>query len=202
MELITEKPERKKYERTGKFKEKYERQKMRKLEKETKEVKKEVLTDFPPPPPSPSLNVPETEQEPEIKIEQDTDDFNELLDEVKTEQETANSATPFSSPPPPPPPPVQTNKVYISGAMFIFCIDFILPNFIKYAYEFTNKNYTIDKENIQLDKQEKEEVIPLANEVVKEIFGNASPMSQFLFYMSIMYMGKLTFAEKKERKKK
>lgn len=140
----------------------------------------------------------EEDQHPEeVTVEIDnSDDFDQLIEEVTEEKETVKPSSDSYHP------AVTQNKVYISGAMFVFCIDFIVPNFIAYSYQFFSKGMTIDPQDLKLEKVEKDEVIPLANEVVKEVFSNASPMSQFLFYMGIMYMGKMTFAEKKPKKQK
>ena len=96
------------------------------------------------------------------------------------------------------------HKVYISGAMFLFAIDLIIPKTIEFAYGFMNLKFT-KPEALKMDDEEKKDLAPLCDSVVDEILAGLSPLQQFMLYTGVIYGSKVMYAEtvpKKVRAKK
>lgn len=69
----------------------------------------------------------------------------------------------------------QVNSVLISGALFIMIVDFLLPVVIAFVHNKTNKN-RIEPQAIKLTDQQKKEIEPLCDQVVKYLNLNANPL--------------------------
>jgi hypothetical protein len=89
----------------------------------------------------------------------------------------------------------RTYSNYVSGYLFLICLDVVLPEMLIYIFGMYDKKFKeINAKDLQLTEDEKKIIEPLADEVVKELFGTMSPVSQFIFTMSFMYGGKLMVA--------
>jgi hypothetical protein len=95
----------------------------------------------------------------------------------------------------------QKNKVYISGAMFLFALDLIIPKSIEFVYSFLGLEFT-DSKSIRLDENEKKDLRPMCDEVVNELLASLTPLQQFMLYTGIIYGSKISFAETKRKQKK
>jgi len=81
---------------------------------------------------------------------------------------------------------------FVSGYLFLICLDTILPEMLIYIFGIYDKKFKqINSKNLKLEKSEIEMLEPLADEVVKELFGTMSPVSQFIFTLTFLYGGKL-----------
>ena len=84
---------------------------------------------------------------------------------------------------------------FVSGYLFLLCIDTLLPELLIFLFSRYDKKFReVDKKDLKLTADEKKELEPLADEVVKELFGTMSPVSQFIFTISFLYSGKLAIA--------
>lgn len=135
------------------------------------------------------------------------DDEGELLRELKqppAQAPTSGYTAPQIETPLPPPPPPKP-KVYISGSMLLFCMDFVIPGTIEKFYNMFGGS-TISAADLkafdQLSAKEREELTALADEVAKEMLANMTPMQQFMFYAGILYSSKLMLAPKTAKVRK
>jgi hypothetical protein len=81
---------------------------------------------------------------------------------------------------------------YVSGALFLIAIDIIMPTLSMTIAGFIDKRYKhIDKKHLKLTTDEKKELEPIAEQVVKVLFGYVHPVVAFGVMLSIMYMGKV-----------
>lgn len=88
---------------------------------------------------------------------------------------------------------------FISGALFLIAIDSVFPSAICFIMGFIDKKYKfVNKKKLKLTEEEKEELEPLANEVVKLIFGYMPPLQAFLICMSIVYAGKVMLLQEED----
>jgi hypothetical protein len=81
---------------------------------------------------------------------------------------------------------------YVSGALFLIAIDIIMPKLSMTIAGFIDKRYKhVDKKHLKLTSEEKKELEPIAEQVVKILFGYMHPVFAFGVMLSIMYMGKI-----------
>lgn len=91
---------------------------------------------------------------------------------------------------------------YITGALVLIAMDSIFPTAILFIAGFVDKKYKgLDKKKLKLDPTEKKELEPLADEVVKIMFGMVHPVTAFLVVTSIIYFGKLESFTEEDFKK-
>lgn len=82
---------------------------------------------------------------------------------------------------------------YITGTLVLIAMDAIIPNAVIFIAGFIDKKYKgVNKKKLKLTTDEKGELEPLADEVVKIMFGMVHPVTAFLVVTSIIYFGKLT----------
>lgn len=81
---------------------------------------------------------------------------------------------------------------YVSGALLLIVIDSCFPALILMIAGFVDKKYkNVDKKLLKLTNEEKKELEPLANEIIKLMFGMVHPAIAFLVATGMMYAGKL-----------
>lgn len=112
------------------------------------------------------------------------------------QQGAPNTAGQSSQPQP------QKFEVNISGAMFLFALDTVVPGAMALAYNFLSTKNTVDHKALKMDAQEMEQLTPSADAVVKELLSGLSPLQQFMLFTFIMYGSKLMYAEKTPKLKK
>lgn len=116
------------------------------------------------------------------------DDLNEYKRVTSPVSNTNGNPTPNGNPPEG---QIDVSK-FVSGALLLIAIDAIFPTaIILIMRQFDPKYKYVNKKKLKLTSEEKEELEPLANEVVKLIFGYMPPLQAFLFCMSIVYAGKI-----------
>lgn len=84
-------------------------------------------------------------------------------------------------------------KVFISGKLLMSMIDTALPKIMATALNTfkKDKKKLVNWKTIRLTKEQMEEIIPAANEVVDYIFQHMNPLMQFMLACSVMYGGNL-----------
>jgi hypothetical protein len=87
------------------------------------------------------------------------------------------------------PNPAEVNaSKYLTGSLILIMIDAVLPTVIVKIMGMINPKYkSIKTKQIKLSKEQKEDLEPLANEVVKTITVNMSPTSAFVVCLSLIY---------------
>jgi hypothetical protein len=87
--------------------------------------------------------------------------------------------------------------VVINGYMVLVIADFVIPSLISIALPMFS-GYTIDTKVLKLDKQERAELKPFADEAAKSLVLNMSPLQLFLICLGSMYTEKtITMMKKK-----
>lgn len=124
--------------------------------------------------------------QPETVKGTDEPELIQTIEEIKPSEAVVEEAKQLSQP----------ERVYITGRMFLFMINFVAPELFAYLWNTFRKNQQVKSEDIKLTTEEVAEIEPLADEVTKEILGTLSPLTQFLMYLSICYGSKLMFAKK------
>ncbi len=90
---------------------------------------------------------------------------------------------------------------YISGALFLIALDSVMPALITTIMGVFDKKYKrADKSKLKLTATEKKELEPLADQVVKVLFGMVHPAIAFGITVSLMYMGKVLSLEDEDFK--
>lgn len=87
------------------------------------------------------------------------------------------------------PNPAEVNaSKYLTGSLILIMIDAVLPSIIVKVMSMINPKYkSIKTKQIKLSKEQKDDLEPLANEVVKTITVNMSPTSAFVVCLSLIY---------------
>jgi len=132
--------------------------------------------------------------------------LNEYKDEPAPEVTSGGEQIPPKDPEPQPAPAFKPttgkHKVYISGAMFLFALDLLLPKTISFVYgTFLGLEFTNPKE-LKLDEDDKKDLAPLCDDVVEELLNTLSPLQQFMLYTGILYATKVSDAETRPKAKK
>jgi hypothetical protein len=78
---------------------------------------------------------------------------------------------------------------YVSGGLLLIMIDSIIPTVITIFYP--KLKDLKDKKAIRLTKEEREELKPLADEAIKSLSLQMTPLEGFLLTLSFMYAGKV-----------
>lgn len=79
---------------------------------------------------------------------------------------------------------------FITGGLFLICIDALLPSaIIKVMSIFDKDLKTIKTKEIKLSSEQIEDLEPLANEAVKGMVMTMSPMSAFMTALMMIYAG-------------
>lgn len=91
--------------------------------------------------------------------------------------------------------PVVISGEIISGALFIMLIDLAIPQVIAIANNQFSKN-KIDANELRLTKAQKDELQPLADQVVKQLEITGNPV--YIFILSMMGIYGLNFAMLKQ----
>ena len=125
---------------------------------------------------------PKVEEVKEVKQERkdDEQDLKQTISDIKPSVEQVKVT--------------QQQKVYITGRMFLFMINMVIPFSFATIYNMFSKKEKVKSEDIKLTQEEMNDLEELADEVTKEIIGTISPMSQFIMYMGICYGAKMMFA--------
>lgn len=85
---------------------------------------------------------------------------------------------------------------FVSGALLLIVMDAILPGVICLALSFADRKYKyLDKRKVRLTREEKEELEPFADEVVKVIFLKVNPVIGFFVVSGILYGSKFMFLD-------
>jgi hypothetical protein len=87
------------------------------------------------------------------------------------------------------PNPTEVNATrYLTGSLVLIMIDAVLPSIIVKLMSIANPKYkSIKTKSIKLSKEQKDDLEPLANEVVKTLTVNMSPTSAFVVCLSLIY---------------
>lgn len=84
-------------------------------------------------------------------------------------------------------------EIKLSGEMLLTGINFAMPVLIKMVYGLIDERAKeIDTANLRLDKEEKAELQDSADEVAKQIFGNANPVYVFIAGLLFVFGDKVT----------
>ena len=100
--------------------------------------------------------------------------------------------------------PISVNAAaFITGALFLTIVDALLPSAIIYIAGLVSEDYkALKPKQIKLSKEQKADLAPLADEVVKIVLGEADPLFLLLIAMSAMYWENIQDAEPLPVKKK
>ena len=81
---------------------------------------------------------------------------------------------------------------YISGALFLIAVDSVFPSLVLKIAMFISPKYKgIKVKQLKLTAEERTELEPLADEVVKIIFGQLNPITAFALCYGILLFGKI-----------
>lgn len=81
---------------------------------------------------------------------------------------------------------------YITGALLLICLDAIMPGVVLYIAGWVDPKYkNVRAAKLKMTAQEKKELEPLADEMVKILFGFVHPAIAFLVATGVIYAGKL-----------
>ena len=87
----------------------------------------------------------------------------------------------------------EQREIKLSGEMLFTGINFAMPVLIKMVYGLIDERAKeIDTANLRLDKEEKAELQDSADEVAKQIFGNANPVYVFIAGLLFVFGDKVT----------
>lgn len=78
---------------------------------------------------------------------------------------------------------------YVSGGLLLIMIDSVFPLLVSFVYPKVKR--LKDKRSIKLSKEEREELKPLADEAIKAMSLQMSPVEGFLLVLAFMYGGKV-----------
>lgn len=88
---------------------------------------------------------------------------------------------------------------YISGALLLIVMDAVFPSAIILIAGYVDKKYKyVDKSKLKLEKDEKKELEPLADEMIKIFFGMVHPAVAFFVCSGLLYAGKLMSLEESD----
>ncbi len=135
--------------------------------------------------------VPETKTEP--KKDAQTSLMNDLSKYKNVTQGAANAINT--------PPNAQQIDLakYVSGALLLICLDAIMPTVVlKIAAMIEPKYKRVKASKLKMTKEERDELEPLADEMVKLLFGFVHPAVAFLVATAVIYAGKLFTLEEKD----
>ena len=77
---------------------------------------------------------------------------------------------------------------YLTGAIILMMIDAVIPSVLIKMMSMANPKYkSIKTKEIKLSKEQKNDLEPLADEVVKQMTVNMSPMTAFRVCTSLIY---------------
>jgi hypothetical protein len=108
------------------------------------------------------------------------DDESEFLDRSEEKGKTEDST--------------QKSTNIVTGKILLLFLDTLIPFLISFVYDKV-KGKKIPVKEIRLDKYEREDLEPLADEVAKEIDTGLTPLQTLVLSMGIMYFTKLTSYE-------
>ena len=124
-------------------------------------------------------------------------DKSESIDDYLKDFKTAPQEAAQTAPAPEQKLPEAT--VILNGYMVLVIADFVIPSIISIALPMFS-GYTIDTKRLKLDKDEKRELKPFADEAAKSLVLNMSPLQLFLICLGAMYTEKtITQMEKKTK---
>jgi hypothetical protein len=87
----------------------------------------------------------------------------------------------------------QANQVdiskYISGALLLMMIDFLLPTLFTFVYPKLKR--LKDKKKLKMTKDERKELEPIADECIKQVAMKLSPMEAMALMLLFVYGGKI-----------
>ena len=87
----------------------------------------------------------------------------------------------------------EEKEIKLSGEMLLTGINFAMPVLIKMIYGLIDERAKrIDAANLRLDKEEKAELQDSADEVAKQLFGNANPVYVFIAGLLFVFGDKVT----------
>ncbi len=117
-----------------------------------------------------------------------------LFDELKTHP-SANKLTNVVNNLPttgtPQPITIDASK-FVNGSMLLIVMDAMMPFALVKIISFFNEDAKkIDRKKLKLDKDEKEELKELANEVAKYVFSGMNPIAAFFVVCSAIYYNKI-----------
>lgn len=82
-------------------------------------------------------------------------------------------------------------SVFISGRMLLMITDATIPGIVIKGGKMIGYNTRKTRADLVLTENEREELEPLADAVVNDMFKHLSPLQQFLIAISAVYAGKL-----------
>jgi hypothetical protein len=89
--------------------------------------------------------------------------------------------------------PAQANQVdiskYISGALLLMMIDFLLPTAFTFVYPKLKR--LKDKRKLKMTKDERKELEPIADECIKQVAMKLAPMEAMALMLLFVYGGKI-----------
>lgn len=92
---------------------------------------------------------------------------------------------------------------YVSGALLLLVIDSVFPTLVlKIASYIDIKYKNVSSKKLKLDKEEKEELEPLADEMIKTFFGYVPAPIAFFVCAGLLYASKLMALEDEDFKPK
>lgn len=145
-----------------------------------------------------------TDKTSEQKSKEKKDDESDLFANLKTKEGAAQIEETNKSlvePARAAPNTLKKHRVFITGAMFLFALDMLVPNVIAGCYNFLAPD-RIKADDLKLTPKEREELGALADEVVEELLNRLSPLEQFMFYTGILYGSKVAWAPKTPKSRK
>lgn len=168
--------------------------------------------------PTPGIDVPReealTDSKTEDKEKQPTEDKpkkkrgrprkgEEVSKDIKPKTDTNNGTIDLSKYQPAEIPQEQVQQTvnvanYVSGGLLLIMIDTIVPEILKLVMP-KLKNLK-NRSAIKLTKDEREELKPLADEVIKSLSFQMSPLEGLLFVMTFIYGGKVLTLDESDYK--
>ena len=127
------------------------------------------------------------------------DDKSENVDDYLKSFEKTEPQTQAGADSPAPAPSLPEATVIINGYMVLMIADFVIPALISIALPMFS-GYEVESKSLKLDKDERRELKPFADEAAKSLVLSMSPLQLFLICMGAMYTEKTISSMKKKNK--
>lgn len=95
----------------------------------------------------------------------------------------------------------QKFEVHVTGAMFLFMLDAIVPGAISLLYNAVSSD-KVESKSLKMTPEDKQDLEKISDAVVGDLLGALTPLQQFALMLSLMYASKLTYAPKLAKVKK
>jgi hypothetical protein len=118
----------------------------------------------------------------------------DIFEDINSHSETSQESDDYKEVPPlitDAEPVNEKPKSTANGEFLLFLVDTVVPIALKFGTETYNKKVMVDLSMLKMDYDEKALMRPSADVVAEQLFGNMSPMQQFMAGLTAIYASKL-----------